>query len=106
MRYESSIKIRNSSRKMKQLFLEPWGEAFEVLSGKTFEFVGLAEENGNFEVELNEDEIIVFAWAGSNVKVFCEGKELGVSQRPTVPSVPKGQSVSSFLELIFGKKDN
>jgi hypothetical protein len=106
MRYKSSIKIRNSSRNIKQLFLEPWGEAFEIPSGKTFEFVGTSAKNGNFEVEFTEDEIIVFAWVGSNVKVYCEDKELGGSHRPSVPAVPKGQSVSSFLGLMFGKKDN
>ena len=89
---------------MKILILEPWGEEYEMSSGKTFEFLAKAEQQGNFEVEFDDDKIIVFLWSGATVKVFCDGEELGAGnfERQAVPDVPKGQSVSSFLGFIFG----
>ena len=107
MKYKSSIQITNSSHKAKKLFLEPWAEEFEMASGKTFDFVAEAEQEGNFEIEFGDSEIGVFAWSTSTVKVFCDGKELGVGdfERPLVPTVPKGQSVSSFLSLMLGKSE-
>lgn len=58
MEYKSSIVIKNSSQKSKKLFLEPWAEEFEIGSGKTFEFVAKADQEGNFEVEFGEDEYL------------------------------------------------
>jgi hypothetical protein len=107
MQYKSSIRITNSSPETKTLILEPWAEEFEMLSGKTFEFFGKAEQEGSFEVEFIADKIIVFLWSGATVRVFCEGEELGAGnfERETVPDIPEGQSVSSFLGLIFGKNE-
>lgn len=87
------------------LFLEPWGEEFQMQSGKVFEFIAKAEQKGSFEIAIVEEDIIIYAWSGSTVKVFCDGEELGAGnfERSTVPNIPKGQSISTFLGLIFGK---
>ncbi|HVE55582.1 MAG TPA: hypothetical protein VNB22_02065 [Pyrinomonadaceae bacterium] len=108
MKYRSSIKITNTSQKAKTLFLEPWGEDYIMPSGKTFEFFAKAEREGNFEIEFSDNEITVYLWSGATVKVFCDGEELGAGnfERSSVPDVPEGQSVSSFLDSIFGKKNS
>jgi hypothetical protein len=105
MKYESKIIISNSSTRPKKIYLEPWAEEFEMSSGKTFELFAKAEEEGNFEVEFNDDNITVYLWPGSTVKVYCEGEELGAGnfERQSVPDIPKGQNISSFLGILFGK---
>jgi hypothetical protein len=85
--------------------VEPWAEDYETPAGKTFELFARAEQEGSFEIEFGDDEITVYLWSGSTVKIFCEGEELGAGnfERSTVPDVPEGQSISSFLGSIFDK---
>lgn len=105
MKYKSAVQITNSSKDSKLLILEPWAEEFELLSSKTFEFVGESEKKGKFEVEFTEDAIIVFGWESSTVKIFCDGEEIGAGSfdRTAVPSLPKNQSAATFIKNIFGK---
>jgi hypothetical protein len=105
MKYQSSINIRNASGRTLTFNLEPWGEQTEMPAGATFTVTAEAGQQGSFEVEHDEDEITLWVWPGAVVKVFCGGDELGVSagtQRPAVPPVPGGQSVSSFLRAVLG----
>ena len=107
MKYKSSIRITNSSEDSKLLILEPWAEEFEMFSGKTFEFVGEGEKEGNFEIEFNENTIIVWGWESSAVKIFCDGEELGAGnfERTFVPQVPEGQNISTFIKSLFSKNE-
>jgi hypothetical protein len=85
--------------------LEPWGEQIEMPAGATFTVTAEAEQQGSFEVEHGADEITLWAWPSAIVKVFCGGDEIGVSagaERPAVPPIPAGQSVSSFLRAMLG----
>jgi hypothetical protein len=106
MKFESSIHVTNSSERMLVFHLEPWGEQIEMPSGARFLITAEAEQQGSFELEHGENEIVVWAWSGAVAKVFCDGKEIGVIsgvERLAVPSVPEGQSVSSFLRSMLGK---
>ena len=106
MKFESSIHIRNSSEGTLTFHLEPWGEQIEMPPGARFVITAEAEQHGSFEVEHGENEIVVWAWPSAVVKVFCEGEEIGVAagvERPAVPPVPEGQSVSSFLHSMLGR---
>src|SRR5215212_11134296 len=106
MRYQSSINITNVRGRTVIFHLEPWGEQLEMAAGVTFTVTAEAERQGSFEVEHGEDEVTLWAWPGSVVKLFCEGAEVGVSagrERPAAPAVPDGQSVSSFLRAVLGK---
>lgn len=76
-----------------------------MASGATFVLLAKASRQGSFEVEHREDEIIVWAWPTASVKIFSEGTEIGMPEgveRPAVPDVPEGQTVSSFLRLMLG----
>ena len=75
-----------------------------MAAGSTFNLVAGSEQAGSFEVEYGAEEIIVWAWPGAIVKLFCDGEELG-TERPPVPAVPEGQTVSSFLRSILEKKE-
>jgi len=106
MKFESSIHVTNSSGRTLVFHLEPWGEQVEMLSGAKFLITAEVEQQGSFELEQGENEIVVWAWSGAVAKVFCDGKEIGVMfgvERLAVPSVPEGQRVSSFLRSMLGK---
>lgn len=106
MKYKSSTLVTNSFKDSKLLILEPWAEEFEIPSGKSFEFVGEGEKEGNFEVEFSENAIIVFGWESSTVKVFCDGQEInnGASGKLAVPVFQKDKSLSSFVKSMFYEK--
>ena len=107
MKYKASIQVTNSFKDSKLLILEPWAEEFEMHSSKTFEFIGEGEKEGKFEVELNENTIVVFAWESSIVKVFCDGQEInnGASGKIAVPIFPEGSNFLSIVKFMFyGKK--
>ena len=104
----SSINISNTSDKEIVFHLEPWGEQIKMASGSIFNIVAESEQEGSFEVEYGESAIIVWAWPSAIVKVFCDGKEIGIDSgvdRPAVPAVPEGHTTSSFLRSVLGKKD-
>jgi hypothetical protein len=106
MKFESSIHVTNSTDRMLVFHLEPWGEQVEMPSGARFLITAEAEQQGSFELEHGENEIVVWGWPGAVAKVFCDGKEISVIsgvERLAVPSVPEGQSVSSFLRSMLGK---
>jgi hypothetical protein len=107
MSFESSISVANASGRKVIFHLEPWGEEVQMPSGAAFVVVAEAEQVGSFEVEHGDVAITVWAWPSAVVKVLSGDKEIGISadiKRPAVPSVPKGQSVSSFLRSMFGKE--
>lgn len=106
MKHKSSVKVTNSAQDSKLLILEPWAEEFEILSGETFEFIGEGEKEGQFEVEFNEDAIIVFSWDSSTVRIICNGEEInnGASGKIAVPEFPEGKSFSSFVKSMFYEK--
>ncbi len=88
--------------------LEPWGEEVEMPPGATFVVVAEAEQLGSFEVEHSDAAITVWPWPSAVTKVLSKDEEIGVSagiKRPAVPSVPEGQSVSSFLRSVLGKEN-
>ncbi len=103
--YSQTIEIKNPYDHSINLYLEPWGEEFELKAGKFFVVIAFANNQGEFEIEDKCDEIFIYEWSGSTEKDYCEGVELGVN-RPVMPEVPNGFSSSSFLNLMFGKKTN
>jgi len=76
-------------------------------SGATFVVIAEAEQLGSFEVEHGDAAITVWAWPSAVVKVSSEDKAIGISagiKCPAVPSVPEGQSVSTFLRSMLGEE--
>jgi len=107
MKFESSIALTNSTGREIVLHLEPWGEQLVMSPGITLSITAKAEQPGTFEIEQLEHEIIVWAWPTAIVKVFSGDVEVGIEaglERPAVPSVLKGQSVSSFLHPVLGRE--
>ena len=73
-----------------------------------FQIVAEANEPGEIEIEYGPNEIVVWAWTGSTLKVLSNGQEIGDvpgRERRIVPPVPKEMKVSSLLRLIMGKSE-
>ena len=105
MKFESSIEVANSSAREIVVHLEPWGDQFVMSPASTLFFTAKAEQLGSFKIEHLESEIIVWAWPSAIVKVFSGDVEVGIGlERPRVPSIPEGQSVSSFLRTVLGRE--
>jgi len=70
-----------------KLYLEPWGEEFEMPLQSEYVLVGDGPENGSgFTVDYSEQSIVVSGWTGSTVQVYSNGEEIGdVRWRPPVP---------------------
>jgi hypothetical protein len=87
--FQTSIRIaiRNFANKEIKLYLEPWGEEFQMPSQSEFIFVGHGPEKGSgFTVDYNEQSIVVSGWTGSAVQVFSKGEEIGDFRwRPPIP---------------------
>jgi hypothetical protein len=101
MTYKSSISISNRTDQLFTLHLEPWGEQIPMPADSAFQIVVEAKEPGEIEVEYGCSDIVIWAWAGSTLKVLSNGKEIGDVpgiDRPVVPAVPKGTKVSSFFD--------
>jgi hypothetical protein len=108
MRYKSSISFSNRTDKLFILHLEPWGEQIPMPPDSTFQIMAEAKEPGEIEIEHGPNDIVVWAWTDSTLKVLSNGKEIGDEAgrvRPKVPPVPKGMKVSSFLRLIGGHRE-
>ena len=103
MSFETSISVTNSSEHDLVFHLEPWGAQIRMPAGAIFNLHAEAELAGSFEIDHLEREIIVWAWPTSVVRVSCDGEEVAGGW-PAVPPIPEGQTVSSFLKVILGKK--
>jgi hypothetical protein len=81
------IAVRNFADRAIVLYLEPWGEEYQMPPKSELVFLGDGPVKGSgFWVDYNEDSIVVTAWTGSTVKVFSKGEEIGnTGRRPRVP---------------------
>jgi hypothetical protein len=109
MPYSTSITISNAVARELTLRLEPWADEIKLLPGASFKIIAEAENEGSLEFEYGEDEIIVWAWPSSIVRIISNGEEVGDFAgilRPTAPSVPEGQTMSDFIRSTFKSKED
>jgi hypothetical protein len=68
-----SFRIQNSRKSRLIVYLEPWGEAYELEPGKQFLVQAkgpLGEgQNNMLEIQSDEDSISLWGWSGSGVTV-------------------------------------
>jgi hypothetical protein len=94
---ENCIAVRNGSSGQVTLYLEPWGEEYQMPEKSEFVFIGHGPKEGSgFTIDYRDTSIVVGGWTGSVVWVFCQGKELGDGgRRPPVPDFSTGGERSS-----------
>jgi hypothetical protein len=68
------------------LYLEPWGDAYEMPPDAAFEVVARGPQGDTLEVEFADDHIVLWGWGGSIVTVYYQGAPLGLAEeaRPRV----------------------
>lgn len=77
--------LTNSQVGAISFFLEPWGEEYTMPTDATFEIVATGPRGGTLDVEIADDRITVWGWAGSTVALSSGGTPLGGEERTPVP---------------------
>lgn len=99
--HRDSRVIHNTASLPLRVVLEPWGEELQLAPGATLRIVGCGESAGAWELERQEHTVILCGWPTSTFEVF-EDDVLRCSSPVPVPGVPKGHTVASFLQGVFG----
>jgi hypothetical protein len=95
--YVTSLRVCNSRSIALTFSLEPWGEQYRLAPEETFEIVARGPEGDSLEVELADDQIILYGWPGSVVTLLHKGTELGAgdAERTSIPATPRGEAEKS-----------
>ncbi|MBU2885230.1 hypothetical protein KO507_05570 [Gilvimarinus agarilyticus] len=76
--YSGEIVIRNSTSDIMEVFIEPWGDKYQLRKKKSLIVKGEGGE-GVFEIAMNDQSVSIHGWAGSTVSVFTEdGKDITI----------------------------
>ena len=92
--------IQNASSNSLRVWFEPWVEDTYIPPGQALLLKATASEAGRLEIERSDEIVVVFGWPTSNLTALLDGNVVWQSYFE-VPSVPQGQSVSSFIKGIF-----
>ena len=76
------LKFTNSLTQARTLILEPWTGEYSIAPGNSVELVAEGPPPQNFEIELLEDTVVVYALGGegTDVRVFRDGEEVAKSE--------------------------
>jgi hypothetical protein len=87
--YEVTLRLFNTKRDATNFVLEPWGEVYVFSPGDELEVRMKAPEPGVPEVDVTDEALTVFGWAGSTASLFKNGEELGAGsyERTPVPTI-------------------
>lgn len=81
------ISVRNSSRSVKTLCVEPWADEFSMMPDDEWQIVFEGPESGYPAIDSGADRIMVYGWSGSTSAVYCGGSEVALLSNP-VPEMP------------------
>lgn len=76
MEKTTNIDIVNDLGMEVTFHLEPWGRQYPMSPGEAFTVVGQGPPDGDLELRIEPNAIIVWGWGGSVVTVFRDGEEL------------------------------
>ena len=95
----SQLRFVNSHPRSLTVCLEPWGEIYKFPPDSAFDIVGRGPKGGSLEVEMVDEMITVYGWAGSVVELIQDGVVLGQGSGPKTP-VPPGVPAISTRETM------
>ena len=74
-----------------KLYVEPWGEEYEVAPGARFDVVARGPHEDHLKVVYGDNDITVWGWEGSVLNVYHQGVQLdaGLREKPPVPPYPR-----------------
>lgn len=81
----ANLCLTNSHAEAISFFLESWDEEYTMPTDATFEIVATGPRGGTLEIEMADDRITVWDWAGSTVALSSGGTPLGGEERTPVP---------------------
>ena len=72
---QADIKLTNSLEHAVTLHLEPWGEQHQLLANETIEIEAFSEYRTDLEIEIRDNDIYLWGWAGSSCNVNLGEKD-------------------------------
>jgi len=89
------------------LWLEPWGEEFEVEGRSTVTLkVSNPQADARFiDVQSTEDHVVIWANGGDLIEVQIDQvRQDSASARIAFPDMPPGLSTKEFLNIVFSQQ--
>jgi len=74
----SRVRLTNESNGRGTLYLEPWGEEYELGPSASVELLA-GGPPGRFEISYCDGGMIVYAWSGARVVVLRDGVDVSQS---------------------------
>ncbi len=87
---EQRLRVRNGHSKAMTLTLEPWGDTYQLAPDDVYDIIIHSPGIGIFDVEMNDDSIIVWGWEGAYVSLIQDGRVMrdGTVGHLPVPRIP------------------
>jgi hypothetical protein len=73
---ESRVRVVNSRTESSKLWIEPWGDEFDLMPGEVMDLLFQGPLPTDPEVSIDDAGITVWGWTGSTVRVVKDGKEV------------------------------
>jgi hypothetical protein len=100
--YSNEHTITNTTPQEMNVYIEPWALCEVLAPGQNVMVKAISEEEGEWEVCHDAQDIVLFAWGGCTIEIYREGS-LIFDCPIACPSVPNNMTTRSFLELVLGK---
>jgi len=96
-----NISLVNSHSESLALVVEPWGDRLSLDEGAVYKISAADSDMNNLELEFAAGSIIVWAPAGSLLRV-SQGDEVVLEETVRFPKPPAGMTTREFLRSVFG----
>jgi hypothetical protein len=93
--------ITNDSNKPLEVFIEPWAISVSIPPQQTCDFYADSECEGTFEIEKGDDCLVVWGWAGTNLKVTIKDEVIYDFSDFRSPILSNDMPIKKALEIIL-----
>lgn len=102
--YESELVIPNETDKTISIWIEPWALSWGIPAGATCKLSADSEIDGEFELIEKNEELEIFGWCGSNLKIYINDSLEFNTEELRIPGLPPGLSTKEFVGMLFDNK--
>ena len=99
--HEDIRRLTAPSDRSLYLWFEPWGDGRQIPAGCEVEVRARSSVRGELELDVADDRTVVYAWPGSTLEIFVNGKWADAFD-VAFPSTPPGMSTKEFTSMMFG----
>lgn len=100
--FQDTKTIANGGNEPLPVWLEPYGQDFQILPGQSYRFVGTSAQEGQYDVVDYGDKIGIYDWPGACTKVFHCDTLIYTTSSFRVDDPPSGMPIRQFIETAFG----